>query len=49
MKRVIDGNFIFHQDGALMLINTGNCYSAKHPSSVWPQNGPELNSHDDEI
>jgi len=55
MKRVIDGNFIFQQDSALMLIafNTVQLLQCKNTSSFvsgqWPQNGPELNSYDDEI
>jgi len=50
MKHVIDGNFIFEQYSALMLIafNTVQLLQCKHPSSFLsgqlPQNGPELNS-----
>jgi len=55
MKHAIDGNFIFQQYNALMLIafNTVQLLQCKHPfsflSGQWPQNGPVLNSDDDEI
>jgi len=59
MKRVThrhtDGNFIFQQNDALMLVafNTVQLVQCKHPSSflsgLWLQNGPELNFNDVEI
>jgi len=55
IKCVIDGNFIVQQDGVLMLIafNTVRLLWCKTPIflSFWAmaQNGPELNSNDDEI
>jgi len=55
MKHVIDSNFIVQQYGALMLIAFGTLQLlwCKIPIFlsfwVWPKNGPELNSNDDEI
>jgi len=55
MKYVADGNFIFQQDSALMLIafNVVQLLQCQHSSSFlsgqWPQNGPELKSDDDDI
>ena len=55
MKHVIEGDFIFSNTVHWHLLHStqSNCYSAKHPysflSAPWPQNGPELNSDDDEI
>ena len=55
MKRVIDGNFIFQQYSALILIafNSVQLLPCKTPipfhSGQNLQNGPELNSDDDEI
>jgi len=58
MKRILNDKFIFQQHSALMLIafNTVQLLQCKThificfwPSGQWPQNGPELNSNDDEI
>ena len=55
VKHVIDGNFIFQQDGALMLVafNTVQLLQCKTPiflfSGLRPQNDPQLNSNDDKI
>jgi len=54
MMHVIDGKFIFHQNEALMHIafNTVQllrCKTFVFISGLWPQDGPELNSSDDEI
>jgi len=52
MECATDGNFIFQQEGALTLI-AFNTVQTLYPTSsiagLWPQNGQELNSNDDEI
>ena len=48
MKRVIDGNVILQQDGALMLTAFNTVQLLRRKTPIF-QNGPEFNSDDDEI